>query len=63
MIDRKKQRKPANGFNAAQGVYLVVVQRGVVAQGADGCQLNKAVICTAVDLAASLGAESEDEEN
>lgn len=38
-------------------VYLIVVQRGVIAQGADGRQLNKAIICTAVDLGTSLGTE------
>ena len=36
-------------------LYLVVVQRGVVAQGADGSQLNKAVVFAAVSLGTTLG--------
>lgn len=40
-------------------LYLVVVQRGVVAQGTDGSQLNKSVVNAAVHLGTSLGTEKE----
>lgn len=43
--------------------YLVVVQRGVVAQGADGSQLDKAIVVAAINLAASLGAERQHKVN
>ncbi len=43
------------------GRYLVVVERGVIAQGADGGQLNKAVVCAAVGLGTSLGTERQRE--
>jgi len=36
--------------------HLVVIQRRVVAEGADGGQLHQAIVGTAVGLAASLGA-------
>lgn len=37
--------------------YFIVVQRGVIAQGADGCQLNKAIVGSAGGLNTSLGAK------
>lgn len=43
------------------GLYLIVVERGVVAQGADGGQLNKAIVSAAVGLGTSLGAERQKE--
>lgn len=35
-------------------VYLIEVQRGVIAQSTDGCQLNKAIMLTTLNRKSTL---------